>query len=114
MPKKQERTKHTTCLICEHNTKDGKALTFHIKTNHGLKAEDYTAQHVYKGRRPLCPVCNSNTRYVAFTFKKYCKEHSSYGEAEGGSVGGTVKKTWNKGQTKLTDERILIQHFHVN
>lgn len=107
MSKKQERTNHTICNVCHFKAESGKKLTFHIKSVHGLKAEEYTALYICGGKRPLCPSCGSETRYVAFTFKEFCKEHSSLAEAKAGAKGGKNKKQWNKGQTIETDLRIL-------
>lgn len=109
MPNKQIRTAHTQCLICGHQAIDGKKLTFHIKSSHGLKAEEYTEKHIYKSERK-CPICGKRPRYVAFTFKEYCRDHASHAEAKGGAKGGKAE-AWNKGQTVKTDERILKSTF---
>lgn len=90
----------------------GKALSEHIIKIHKLKAEAYTVQTLYGGIRPTCPICGVITRYVGHTFKKYCVDHSSFGESSGGKIGGKNKIQWNKGKTKEDDVR--LQEFSVS
>lgn len=94
------------CKICDSVLKDRKVFSKHLQFTHKVKALDYTIQYLYDGVRPLCPVCNEETRYCTYSFKKYCKEHSSYAESEAGKRGGQAQ-AWNKGKTKLDDSRIL-------
>lgn len=96
------------CLICnEYENDNKKTFSVHLQMRHKITSEDYTIKYILKGERPLCPICNSETRYVSYTFKKYCKEHSNYSESEAGKNGGRIKKTWNKGKTKNDDERLM-------
>lgn len=85
-----------TCKICNETFLSGKKLSFHTWTAHGLRAQEYTIKHVYNGIEPKCLECGSPVRYVSFSFKRYCKEHSYIGESQGGRVGGRIKKQWNK------------------
>lgn len=103
-------SQHTTCNICQHKATNAKKLTFHIKGIHKLSAEQYTAKYLTdNGQRPNCPECCAQTRYVSFTFKKFCVQHSNMGEAAGGKKGGATKRQWNKGETKNTNKTIATQ-----
>ena len=97
------------CKICEFECKDLKTFSYHIFGKHKIKSEQYTIDYLYNGVKPFCAVCENDTRYVAFEFKKYCKEHSKLAESEAGKIGGKIKQTWNKGQTKETNEIIKSQ-----
>lgn len=94
----------TVCRICGFES-SGKELTNHIKRAHNLSSEKYCIEHIYGGNRPTCQACSSPTRYVAFSFKKYCKEHAGLAFKEGGSKGGSAP-SWNKGKTSQEDSRI--------
>ena len=95
-----------SCRICGHES-SGKDLANHIRKAHGLSSEQYCIDLIYGGKRPACPVCSEPTRYVSFSFKKYCKEHSSLAFKEGGSKGGAAP-SWNKGKTHQDDPRIKV------
>ena len=97
-----------SCLACGELFPHGKKLTHHVKHVHGLSSEEYAIKHVHSSTKPTCPECGSDTRFVSIThgFKQYCKEHSKLAESLAGSVGGKQKKTWNKGHTKYTDDRV--------
>lgn len=97
------------CLIdgCDFDNKNLLLFARHLKRVHKLTSEKYTIDYIFRGMRPKCSVCENSTRYFSFNFKKYCKEHSKIAESQGGVVGGKIKKTWNKYQTKDTDSRIL-------
>jgi len=97
------------CLICHEEKPNERSLATHLQLKHKIKSLEYTINHLYGGIRPLCPVCQTETRYVSFSFKTYCKEHSFYAESQAGHIGGKVKNTWNKGQTKETNETIKEQ-----
>lgn len=112
MGKQYQRTLETTCQECNEKFADGKKLTNHISAFHKLSALDYAIKHFYNGARPTCQACQQETRYVAFSFKKYCKDHSKLAMKEGGSLGGKAD-AWNKGKTKETDQRIASQAAHV-
>lgn len=112
MANKREKTTHTKCAECGFQALNGKKLTFHISSAHGMKAEDYTAKYLYDDERPLCPACGQNTRYVAFTFNSYCKDHSYIAESKGGKKGGQAP-AWNHGLTKETDERVATQALNI-
>lgn len=102
------KTQHTTCAICGFEAKNGKKLSFHVYKEHKLRAQEYTIKHLYGGVRPMCSVCGDETRYVSYTFKKFCKKHRSHAESEGGKKGG-LTEAWNRGLTKETDERVAEQ-----
>lgn len=91
------------CCICEFEG-TGKAFSNHLQKAHKISSKEYTRQYIqqdYKG----CVNCGEETRYVAFSFKKYCKNCAKIGMKEGGKIGGK-SEAWNKGKTKETDERI--------
>lgn len=104
------------CKICNIRIDGGlKKLSVHLQYVHKISSEEYSINYLYGGKRPKCniPGCNVSVRYVSFSFKKYCKEHSNLAFVESGSIGGKRKTTWNKGKTKDTDERILQQSILV-
>jgi len=88
-----------------------KLLGYHVKATHGMSALQYTIEVLNDGSQPCCAAddCSQETRYVGFTFKKYCKDHSFMAEAEAGKIGGKLKRTWNKDQTKETHISLLKQ-----
>lgn len=97
------------CLVChEFESSDGKKLSNHLKSKHNLPSLEYTVKFLYDGQKPSCLECNSETRYVSFSFKEYCKHHAGLAMKNGGKKGGKAS-SWNKGLTKETDERILKQ-----
>ena len=71
-----------------------------------MSSREYTVGVVCGGIEPRCQECGSETRYIGFSFKRFCKRHASLGFAAGGRVGGMKKKTWNKGKTKIDDQII--------
>lgn len=50
-------------------------------------------------------MCHNETRYVAFSFKQFCKDHADEAAIAGGRLGGKAP-AWNRGQTKESDSRI--------
>lgn len=105
----QASPKELSCRICGHRV-HGKPLAFHIFTEHGLRAQEYTTDIIYGGKRPLCPECGGETRYSAWRFKTYCVKHSSRAESAGGAKGGRAP-AWNRGKTVDSDPRILKSTF---
>jgi hypothetical protein len=103
--------RETICKICGFAA-TGKELANHIKKVHGLKSEDYTIKYIFDNKRPVCEVCGSSTRYVAFGFKRFCKNCIKEGLVISGREGGQ-SPAWNKGKTKSTDERIAKQANEV-
>ena len=95
------------CQLCDYKNKDLKKFSTHINSAHNLTSEQYTINVFHVGVRPACPICSSPTRYVSFSFKKYCKDHSTHAMKEGGKVGGKAP-AWNKGATKETDQRLMV------
>jgi len=91
------------CVICEF-VGEGKVFSNHLKKEHGLKSVDYTREYLYNNN-VSCKSCGKETRYVAFTFKKYCKDCAKLGMKEGGKKGGR-SEAWNKGLTKTNDSRV--------
>ena len=101
-----------SCLICNIQL-DGKKLTNHIKSEHGLNSEEYTIRYFYNDLKPLCKNCGNQTRYVAFSFKEYCADCANIAMKEGGKKGGKAD-AWNKGKTKENDERLLKQSIQMS
>ena len=106
------------CVLCATNFNSRsskmsalKLLGYHVKSIHGMSALQYTIEALHKGIQPKCSCegCEEFTRYVSFSFKRYCKTHSFMAESEAGHIGGKNKKTWNRGQTKHTNEIIARQ-----
>jgi len=94
------------CVICDEIFVKARGFASHLQMKHGLKTQEYTIKHLYNGERPLCSECGDETRYVSFTFKKYCKKHANLGSAEGRNKFKPGDVPWNKGKTKETDERL--------
>lgn len=91
------------CIICGFEG-EGKKFSNHLQKEHKLSSKEYTIQYLkkdYKG----CINCGKETRYVAFEFKKYCKDCRKIAMKEGGKKGGK-SSAWNKGKTKKDDPRI--------
>lgn len=94
------------CLICEKEFENKRKLATHLQTKHKITSKDYTITYLFNGEKPKCPICEKTPRYVSFSFKTFCKEHSRLAESEAGKIGGKKKKTWNKGQTKETNKTL--------
>lgn len=104
------------CAICDEDRDDPRSFSFHIRT-HGVSSSEYTWKHVLGiDRHPTCAEggCDNPVRYVAFTFKKFCRDHSYLAESEAGKVGGKKKKTWNRGKTATEDSRIPVLRGESN
>jgi hypothetical protein len=108
------------CRLCGHIEEDLKRMSNHMRSTHGLSSEQYTVEVLHGGVRPTCPVCGSSTRYVSFSFKEYCKDHSRAAMAAAGARGGAAP-AWNRGKTKENDSRLAAyaakvsgtgNHFH--
>lgn len=91
------------CQICDF-VGEGKKFSNHLKKEHSMSGKDYTKLYLDKTHSG-CLNCGAETRYVAFSFKKYCKDCSKIAMKEGGKKGGKAE-AWNKGKTKETDSRI--------
>tara|TARA_B100000963_G_scaffold339228_1_gene336786 strand:+ start:545 stop:1924 length:1380 start_codon:yes stop_codon:yes gene_type:complete len=91
------------CIICEFEG-EGKKFSNHLQKEHKISSKEYTRQYLRKDYNG-CINCGKETRYVAFDFKKYCKDCSSIAMKEGGRKGGK-SPAWNKGKTKADDSRI--------
>ena len=91
------------CQICDFES-EGKKFSNHLQKEHKLKSKDYTLKYICKDYIG-CLNCGKETRYVAYTFKKYCKDCAKIGMSIGGKKGGQ-NESWNKGKTKETDSRI--------
>jgi hypothetical protein len=91
------------CCICDFE-EDGKAFSNHLQKNHNISSKEYTKKYIVKDYKG-CLNCGKETRYVAFTFKKYCKDCGKIAMREGGRKGGKAE-SWNKGKTKNQDPRI--------
>lgn len=97
------------CLICQKECKNDRSLASHLQTFHKITTKEYTIKFVYNNEPPKCLICQGETRYLLFSFKKFCREHIKEAEKAGGKLGGIKKQTWNKGQTKETNEVIRKQ-----
>ena len=100
------------CKICKEFFPSLRSLATHLQCLHKTTSEEYTIIHILNlEKRPSCNVdgCVNDVRYTTFSFKRYCKNHSSFAESSAGKIGGTIKKQWNKGHTSATDERIAHQ-----
>jgi uncharacterized protein YajQ (UPF0234 family) len=100
------------CKICDFEEKDPKKFSTHIFSKHKLSSLNYTIKFLYDGFRPLCPECKKETRYVAFEFKEYCKQHGKIKMSIAVKMGGSAP-SWNRGKTKNTDERIMRQAIEM-
>lgn len=100
----------STCLSCGEAFPHLKKLSEHIKKNHGISPQDYYIKYFCNNVRPSCPICGGEPRYVSLRdgFKSYCKDHAASAMSAGGVVGGKAP-AWNRGKTKETDERLLLQ-----
>jgi len=109
--KYQGRKPPIICNICNVIFNDLKEFSYHLR-KHKISSLEYTNKYFYNGKRPICAErsCIRETRYIRFTYKKYCKEHSCKASSEGGKIGGKAE-AWNKNKTKETDPRIL-KHVH--
>ncbi len=97
------------CKICQKDFGENQnEFSSHLRYDHKIKSEDYTLKYNYSGLRPHCKLCNSLTRYYAYTYKDYCKDHAKDAMSIAGRVGGSAP-AWNKGADKTTDPRIAIQ-----
>lgn len=100
------------CKICDFEEEDSKKFSTHVFSKHKLSSLDYTIKFLYDGFRPVCPECKKETRYVAFKFKEYCKQHGKIKMSIAGRIGGSAP-AWNRGRTKSTDERIMRQAIEM-
>lgn len=91
------------CVICGFEG-EGKTFSNHLQKMHKISSKEYTKKHIIKNYKG-CYNCGKETRYVAFTFKKYCKDCKHIASKEGGRKGGRAE-AWNKGKTKKDDIRI--------
>lgn len=100
----------STCLSCGETFPHLKKLSEHIKKNHGISPRDYYITYFCNNVRPSCPICGEPPRYVSLRdgFKVYCKDHATSAMSIGGLAGGKAP-AWNKGKTKETDDRLLLQ-----
>jgi len=98
------------CLICGDESEDKREFGIHLQFTHFMKIEDYIIRYYHDGIRPLCLICDSETRYSHkdFSFRRYCINHAREAMKEGGKKGGK-STSWNKGLTKENDERMRLQ-----
>lgn len=101
------------CKLCDHEDEDLKRFSNHLRSQHGLTSEEYTVQSLLDGKRPTCAECGGPVRYVSFSFKKYCKDHSRLAMKEGGERGGSAP-AWNRGKTKTDDDRLAAHSVKVS
>lgn len=95
------------CQICNFQG-EGKIFSNHLQSIHKISSIKYTIDYLYSGTQPMCENCGKETRYVAFSFKRFCKNCSNIASSVAGKKGGKAS-AWNKGKTKNTDIRILKQ-----
>lgn len=98
------------CQICNLDLGEisNKDFSTHLRS-HKILTKDYTIKYILQGIHPSCPICGKEPRYTSFSFKEFCIDHANSGYAKGGKKGGTIKQTWNKGETKDTNETIARQ-----
>lgn len=96
------------CFECGEHFETGKKLSNHFKKIHGLTSEEYAIKHVHNNVRPMCANCGDSTRFVSALagYKSYCVKCKNIVAKVSGKKGGKLKKTWNKGETKETNEKI--------
>ena len=94
------------CKICDFKTENLKLFSNHLNSIHKISSENYSIKYLYNDCRPKCLTCNSDTRYVSFSFKEYCKEHQNIKFSLSGKIGGQNKTQWNKGKSKETELRL--------
>lgn len=95
------------CKICEFDSKNNlKLFSNHLNFFHKISSEEYSIKFIFNGERPKCLECGLETRYVSFSFKEYCKNHSNLKCIEAGKIGGKKKNQWNKNKNKENDLRI--------
>lgn len=95
------------CLICKQEFKNKRSFSTHLQKAHKITSLAYTINFLYNGSEPKCSICEKTPRYVSFSFKEFCKEHSRHAQVKGGGAGGRKKKTWNKNKTKKNDLRLM-------
>lgn len=95
------------CQICNFQG-EGKIFSNHLQSIHKISSIKYTVDYLYGGIQPQCENCGKETRYVAFSFKRFCKNCALVASSIAGSKGGKAS-AWNKGKTKKTDVRLLNQ-----
>tara|TARA_R110000803_G_scaffold49679_5_gene103366 strand:- start:3621 stop:5033 length:1413 start_codon:yes stop_codon:yes gene_type:complete len=100
------------CQICNHEA-GGKKFSNHIQREHKVNSKQYTINHLYNEIQPQCENCGNETRYVAYKFKRFCKDCSRIASSVAGKEGGK-SQAWNKGKTKQTDKRILNQSMKMS
>lgn len=100
-----------TCNECGAVLENCKKLSDHIKKVHNMTSIDYYVKWNLDGAYPKCPECGEQPRFISLSdgFKTFCIEHAKSAMSNAGKVGGKIKETWNKGETKETDERIAEQ-----
>jgi hypothetical protein len=81
-----KKEKACRCCLCPASYGDLKSLATHIQFYHHMSSERYTELVIYKGVRPTCAICPNFTRYVRFSYKKYCKAHSTEAMILGGKM----------------------------
>ena len=96
------------CKACGAPATSPKGLATHIQFAHKISAEQYTVKHILGENLPGCksPGCTNRPRYVAFSFREFCKDHKRLAESEAGKRGGRPKKlalAENPGQIKISN-----------
>lgn len=105
-----QTTEKIICKICNREYKSKGSLAGHLP-KHKLNMESYVIQYVLNGIRPLCPICQGETRFNkgSHLFQKYCIEHANEGRREWSKENVTMDFSWRKGLTKETNESIKHQ-----
>lgn len=103
------------CKNCYLKFGSSKALASHLQFAHKTSSREYTIKHLYSNNLPVCNKkgCKAIPRYISFSFREFCKNHSYEAMKIGGANGGKFT-AWNKGKTKFDDERILKQSIGVS
>ena len=97
------------CKVCQSSFPMMKPLCTHLQMKHGLSAKDYAIQYLCDGKRPVCPICQKETKYIRLSFNKYCKDHCKLAMSEAGKIGRQMIGEWNKGLTK-DDHPSLLEY----
>ena len=103
------------CKICNSELKSRNALAGHIGTKHKISIETYFITYIMTEPRPLCPICNKETRFNKgiYTFQEYCIEHANEARKKWTKENSKMDFGWRKGLTKETHEGIKRQSEYM-
>jgi len=93
------------CNLCSYVSDSARSLATHIQNIHKMSTKEYTIKTIYNDIEPKCKECGKEVRYVAFTFKEYCKEHSYIAESNGGRIGGKLHGKMPPKKEEIKEEK---------